>query len=470
MKCRQTIKIRLTNNTGVRVPIEILNPPDGADLNTLVFWDLASETFTSSALTLTTTPQFERTLEDLTVQGVVDQLNTMNVATFFRVGFIIYAVALLNSSCSTADIVIGDTVYNVGSGYNSTAFAYAIDGSGRALVSGFFTTYKGTTVNYITRLNTDGSLDTTFVTGTGFDQPTFPILVQSDGNIIIGGDFTDYNGTSINRIIRVTSAGVYDNTFAVGTGFDGEPVAGVLQSDGKVLITGNYLNFNGTGTSRITRLTTLGAIYRTFVYGTGLSATGYDIKEDGSGNILIVGAFTTYNGTGANRIVRLTTLGAIDGTFVYGTGFDNQARAIEIDGSGDLYVAGFFTTYNGTGANRIVKLTSLGAIDGGFVYGTGFNGNVFDIAIQTDGKIVCVGAFTDYNGTSVARIARLNTDGSLDTTFNTAIGTGLDNNGRAVQIQSDGKIIITGDFTDFNGTAFTRIVRLNADGTSDSSI
>ncbi|HOK51661.1 MAG TPA: delta-60 repeat domain-containing protein, partial [Bacteroidales bacterium] len=92
--------------------------------------------------------------------------------------------------------------------------------------------------------------------------------------------------------------------------------------------------------------------------------------------------------------------------------------------------------------------------DKGFAIGDGTNGNVNSIVIQGDGKIIIGGNFTSYNGTERNRIARLNADGSLDNSFNSAIG--LNNTVWAIALQSDGKIIIGGNFTSYNGTARNR--------------
>jgi hypothetical protein len=92
----------------------------------------------------------------------------------------------------------------------------------------------------------------------------------------------------------------------------------------------------------------------------------------------VFGDFTTYNGTSINRIVRLNTDGSIDNTFSIGTGFSNACYIGKLDSNGKLYVGGFFTSYNGTGANYIIRLNSDGSRDTTFNMGTGFDGNPLD--------------------------------------------------------------------------------------------
>ena len=93
--------------------------------------------------------------------------------------------------------------------------------------------------------------------------------------------------------------------------------------------------------------------------------------------------------------------------------------------------------------------------------GNGFNNNVTLVAVQSDGKIVVGGYFTTINVTASSYIARLNADGTPDTTFSTNIGSGFSNNVYGVAVQSDGKIVVGGEFTSINVTASNRIARLN---------
>ncbi len=91
---------------------------------------------------------------------------------------------------------------------------------------------------------------------------------------------------------------------------------------------------------------------------------------------------------------------------------------------------------------------------------------MYSVAVQSDGKVLIGGTFTTYNGTSRGYVARLNSDGSLDTAF--ATGAGANSQVNSVAVQSDGKILIGGDFTTYNGTSRVRVARLNSDGSLDT--
>jgi uncharacterized delta-60 repeat protein len=164
------------------------------------------------------------------------------------------------------------------------------------------------------------------------------------------------------------------------------------------------------------------------------------------------------NGTSlwSTAVSTAATAGALDTEFDTntGTGFDGNVEVIAIQSDGKIICGGGFTTFNGTTANDIVRLNPNGTLDTAFTtnIGTGFNDTVLKIAIQSDGKIICGGFFSASNGVTIYNIVRLNADGTRDTTFTTNTGTGFNASVNSIAIQSDGKIICGGGFTIFNPT------------------
>ena len=138
------------------------------------------------------------------------------------------------------------------------------------------------------------------------------------------------------------------------------------------------------------------------------------------------GAFTSYKGLTVNNLVRLHADGTIDQTFVTGTGFDNTVFTLLLadDGSGDLYVGGAFNNYNGNVANNLVRLNSNGVRDLSFATGAGFNNTVFHVVPVGDGSgdLYVGGAFTSYNGLQGNEVVRLNQNGTMDLAFSTGAG------------------------------------------------
>ena len=372
-----------------------------------------------------------------------------------------------------------DTAFNTntGTGANSSVYVRAVQSDGKILIGGSFTSWNGTTVGRIVRLNSDGTRDTAFTTntGTGANGSAGLIAIQSDGKILVGGSFSSWNGTSVGYIVRLNSDGTRDTTFTTnnGTGADTFVSSIAVQSDGKILVVGQFTYWNGTAVGRIVRLNSDGTNPETPSSFANNAVRAIAIQSDGK--IVVGGSFTIWNGTSVRRIVRLNSDGTLDTTFTtnIGTGANSSVNVIAIQSDGKILVSGLFTTWKGTTVGRIVRLNSDGTRDTTFTTknGTGANNAVNAMIIQSDGKILVGGSFARWNGTLVNRIVRLDSDGTRDTAFTANTGTGANSNvgSNSIAIQSDGKILLGGDLTTWNGTTVNRIVRLNSDGTRDTA-
>jgi uncharacterized delta-60 repeat protein len=385
------------------------------------------------------------------------------------------------------------TKYDTYSGFNLNVFQTSIQSDGKIITNGVFTSWNGTTVGRVVRLNSDGTIDTTFTTnnGSGANELISYSSIQSDGKIVVGGQFTSWNGTTVGRIVRINSDGTRDTTFTTnnGSGASGNVNSISIQSDSKIILGGQFDSWNGTTVGRVVRLNSDGTRDTTFStnIGSGPGAskgagTINSISIQSDGKIMVGGQFTSWNGTTLGGVVRLNSDGTIDTTFTTNNGSgapgtDDNISSISIQSDGKIILCGSLTSWNGTTVGRVVRLNSDGTRDTTFTTNTGSGANerAISSSIRSDGKIVISGIFTTWNGTSVNRIVLLNSDGTIDTTFTTNVGTGA-NNGISlfltidgVAIQPDGKIVISGDFTTWNGTFVGRVVRLNSDGTRDST-
>jgi len=300
-----------------------------------------------------------------------------------------------------------------------------------------------------------GTPDTSFSTGTGFGNAVRTLAVQSDGKIIVGGLFTAFNGTTVDRIARLNADGTLDGSFTSNT-LVGSVYAVVVQSDGKVIVGGAFTN-------RIARLNADGTPDTTFSTGTGFSSNVQAVAVQSDGKIIVGGFFTAFNGTPANYIARLDANGTLDGSFTSNT-LVGSVHAVAVQSDGKIIVGGAFT-------NRIARLNTDGTPDTAFTTntGTGFSTTVRAVAVQSDGKIIVGGDFTTLNGVTANRIARLDANGNPDTAFSTGTGTGFDGVVRAVAVQSDGKIIVGGDFRKLNGVTVNYIARLLGGSAPDTN-
>lgn len=236
-------------------------------------------------------------------------------------------------------------------------FAVAVQTDGKILVGGDFSSINGVTKYGVARLNANGTLDTSF--STSLDSPgNRSISIQTDGKIILGDGIPGGVG-------RLNQNGSTDTTFNVGTGTPSLVLSTSIQSDGKIIATGQFTNFNGVLVRGVVRLNTNGSVDTTFNH-TGLTGSGaiFDSVIQNDGKIILGGTFVPDSFT-IRRIIRLNTDGNVDNTFVQGTGFNDPLRALALQNDGKIIAGGSFTLYNGVPKNYIARLNGapLGVAD-----------------------------------------------------------------------------------------------------------
>ena len=263
--------------------------------------------------------------------------------------------------------------------------------------------------------------------------------------------------------------GGMDPSFSPPGVWDGTFISAVhLQADGKAIIIGGFQEFANAERGRIARLGSDGSLDAGFPSG-GSGADGdiYAVAVQPDGRLVIGGYFDTYNGTSRGHVARLESDGSLDAGFrAAGQGAYGPVEALCIQEDGKVLLGGKFTSFDGTERGRVARLNTDGSLDDGFLStGAGADGAVCAIGVQSNGKIVIGGSFTHYNGAERSHIARLNADGSLDTGF----AASTDYDVYSLLILSDDSLLIGGDFTTCNGEARGHIAKLGANGVLDNA-
>src|SRR6478672_638929 len=314
-----------------------------------------------------------------------------------------------------------------------------------------------------------GAIDPTFSSFTGANNTVNSRLTLPNGKIIIIGAFTNVNGTTSNRIARLNSDGSKDLSFTVSLAA-GTARAIQLQSNGKIIVAGDFTTVNENPVpARIIRLNADGTFDNSFNFGgAGADAAIQSIAIDANDRILIGGAFVSYNGVSRNRIARLSANGSLDPTFVVGTGASATVNVVAIQPTDSkILIGGNLVSYNGVSRSRIARLNTDGTLDLGFVPVTA-NAQVRTIAIQTDGKVIYGGDFTNYAADVTKKyLVRANSDGTHDATYNSY---GFNGPVRTIELDANSKLLVGGTFTTYNATAKNNIARLKADATLDNTI
>jgi len=356
----------------------------------------------------------------------------------------------------------------------------AVQDDGKVIFAGVGSYNSGTSMydKAIRRYNSDGTEDSTFdppVFGGGDSGMIKAIAIQNDGKMIVVGHFGSVGSDSVRGIVRLNSDGTLDSSFVVGSGFDNNAFCVYLMSDGKVLVGGNFNQYNGAGVGKLVKLNSDGTLAMDFA----TSGSVHSVAVDADGKVLAGGRF-------ANNIVRYNTDGTEDSGFNVGSGFANgvgsnpRVSSIQVASDGKIMVGHWFREYNGSPCSPgITRLNSDGTIDSSFATtGSGLvdsnnNGIVQVVRLISSGKMMVGGFFNSYDGVRNGHVVRLNSDGSLDSTFESGRGfnDNTDNWGgaRVNDMVVDGdSVFFAGNFSSYDRSARWAYAATDLDGALSS--
>lgn len=388
---------------------------------------------------------------------------------------------LLGLICNHAIAQVVDPYFIPPSGLYSPGIVYAISppqSNGQRLFAGPFTRVNGITVNRLVRLDASGNLDLPFTQNVGNATLANRIKSLSTGQYLLSSSTGTITAGNLTRtaLLRLNKDGTADAAFNVGSGpgTGGSVRDFAVQSDGKVVVVGAFTSFNGTAAGGVVRLTTTGIVDATFSTGTGTGAASGDLALAAlaqlDGKLVVGGRFATFNGQPANGLVRLNTDGTLDPSFT--SPFDQSSTQVEgvlQQPDGKLLVYGSLSI-NSTlhPSPGIVRLLSSGSLDPSFSSPTFLDVRVSTgtvngpaAVLQPDGRIIVAGGFTVAGAN---HLARLNTDGTQDMSFQTGVGPSA--SPYAISLQANGSLLVGGAFGAYDGVE-TPLVQLTGSGTRD---
>jgi uncharacterized delta-60 repeat protein len=495
------------------------------------------------------------------VNALVKQSNKLVVAGLFNK----IAGVQCNNICRLLNDSVVDPTFITGTGFNNEVKKIVVLPSDKMYVMGAFTSYSNVNINYLMRLNPNGTPDLTFVPNFDVGSVLKDFAVQSDGMLVVIGQFNKYSGYTRKNIVRLKTNGSLDVSFNSGDVNNGVFNKVLLQSTDKIILAGEFTKHLSKNVSGIVRLLSTGEIDNTF--SCVLTLNGNNVitlqtvfihandeitiprrdlypmeakRYDANGGLLYTYSFelneasvllpdgnfltsSTYNTGGGTFPIEYTPAGNVVKKYnttgwylTYDFSYDIPSKLFSIDGI--TYMGcNYYETYTPS-ARRLVRLTDTNEIDfhflprggpnysitdvakhslnkyiliGGFTRigsakirtiamvdstcvvdpmfnpGSGFNGPALCLAIQTDGKILVGGDFSSYNNQPAPHIVRLMPDGSIDPEFN--IGSGVDYPVYDIQIIDTDKILVAGVFGQYQGIEVSNIVCLNMDGSANTA-
>jgi uncharacterized delta-60 repeat protein len=379
-----------------------------------------------------------------------------------------------------------DDTFNPGAGGNHLVRRAMIQSDGKIVLNGFFTSFNGdTSRKYLVRLNSNGTVDDSFNPGTGPDDCVWSMWWTGNSWMVLGA-FRSFNGSPRHGIANLTADGGLNTAYSLITVYNttlGKVYATALQSDGKILIGGSFSSCGGRYHGGIARLNPDGTTDDTF-QGRASSVRRIAVQPDGK--ILIAGPLYSTTGYIARTgVARMNPEGTMDNTFnpkvLRPDGSFGYLDAVRILDNGQIMIAGDFSTVNGSGRSIAARLNSDGTLDSTFTVGITLPGSniVGSRVVPTDDKYLLLGNYVP-TGSSTARgfLTRLLSSGGNDPTWGPVPYQmniiGMNGLGSTMLQQSDGKILICGDFTQifdgsFNPPQRSHIARITAGGKLDNT-
>ena len=346
-------------------------------------------------------------------------------------------------------IVDNDTFAGPAKGVNGTIQCSAGLPDGHILIGGWFTAVDGLRRNYVARLNADGSVDPSFDPGSGPNGPVTALALQSDGQVIVGGHFTEVSGGVRSHIARLTSDGSLDGTFDPREGWQG-PVMRyeelptvrsiVIQPDGKILTAGSFTNYGGVVRRGLARVNPDGSLDTSFDPQMENGGIVRSLALQPDGKLIVGGSLTNLY---SEQVMRLYVNGSTDESFRPPPVW--KVLSLLLLANGQLLV--------GSEGGSIFRLNSDGSQDMSFPGGTNFSQTVYCLAELPDGKILAGGQFADWNTDPdfYTGLIRLTSSGVRDPTFQLATRTMWPPLFiRTLRVQAGGGLFLGGTFAGYD--------------------
>lgn len=340
---------------------------------------------------------------------------------------------------------------------------------GKMVVAGRFSEINGVPIQNVGRLNPDGTVDTNFISnlelGTTDNSYVHGMALQADGKILLAGSFSAVDYLSRNGIARLNTNGAVDPSFNPGYGLNGQAYCVAVLSDGRIVVGGPFSQVNGTNRGNIAILDQNGALDTTFApTNGGFNGAVNCVSVQSGDRILVSGQFNQYNGQPAPSVVRLLTNAVLDPTFnPGGAGPNYLPQQIRVLNDGNLFCVGQFSQYNSTPGDAVL-LDPNGNPLPTFTNTALLNGEVTSFLQDQAGGIILGGYFNYYGSTPCSALARFNGDGTFDTNFASLFG--LNRDVWSLVQETSGALIVGGEFSSWSNSYHDRLIALNATNAS----
>ncbi|MCC7375207.1 MAG: sigma-70 family RNA polymerase sigma factor [Verrucomicrobiales bacterium] len=382
-----------------------------------------------------------------------------------------------------------DPAFRMGLSASSGVLSLAVGPDGRLFVGEYLAEIAGSSA-YVRRLEPNGKLVAGFRVPARSSGRVMTVLPLPNGKTLVGGEFSRANGQARSGLVQLNSDGTLDSGFTTQVkgpnSIDGSIVNptvwhALAQTDGKVIITGFFESVGGAARYALARLNTNGSLDRTYVPAAWPMYTSAFALQADDRLIVADSMMTAVGGTVRHGIARLNSDGSLDPTFDPGHGLVvgqtdpyelSTLQAIVVQSDGRILLAGALQSYDGVARTNLARIQPNGQLDTAFDPGSGIDGPVHALALQSGDRLVVGGRFTTVAGQPRVALARLYPGGTLDSTFSPVFdrtpGQGA-THVRALLALPDGRLLVGGGFSSVNGVPRNGLARLREDGSLDTS-
>ncbi|MBK6266353.1 T9SS type A sorting domain-containing protein [Marivirga sp. S37H4] len=332
------------------------------------------------------------------------------------------------------------------------------------------------------RLTSTGELDNSFQGSTGpstYTTASITFEILENDKIIFGGDFENFNGEANNTIVLLNEDGTIDENFDIGAinqSNGGNAMVSNINplTDGRYFISGSFSSIQGNDANNYAIIDETGKSDPSFTLQgqAGSTFTGNVSSTITNDNHFILHGRTSFSNALVSKVDLngnfVSNFNKINLSISTPEGYYFDYNSIVLNGQ-NFYTAGQFNSSGTLDLNRTLKADLNGNIVEDYTVQIGYKASINDALLLENGKTLIVGEFTKIDNTETSNIALINPDGSVDTEFINAIGTGIDGVPRSLVKASDGSVIVTGRFDSFNGNTVNNIMKISTSGVLDES-
>lgn len=294
------------------------------------------------------------------------------------------------------------------------------------------------------------------------DATVRKVATGPDGSVYVAGDFKNVLHADGSLLAARPGLAKYDADLRFVAAFaptilpaSAQVTALLVQPDGKVLVGGTFSNVNGVATLGVVRLLSDGqndpAFHSGITYLNYAVPRALALQSDGK---ILLGGQGAYYGAGAppsgefrNQLCRLNPEGSWDSSFettggAANAGYVESVNRIVVQPDDRILISGFIARWGGVNRNGLARLLPDGALDPSFDPGSGPDATISSMALLPDGRVMVTGSFSSFDGVNRRGIVRLRGDGSVDEGYYPP----TINAGRDLVSLPDGGAMVVGSF------------------------